>query len=641
MRHVLLATLVLLLAGAVEAREGAYRGPSAQVPPGLREPSDPAPPPPPPPVAVTPRRAVPTSPVPLAPPAPPPARTTEPPVVGIPVRTVTSFEDWRFWYHHEKDALEWRPGRIAPEGESAATFERLEQVLAASIRDVERDHPAVVSAALLAWARTVRDPAAVSRLLAIAERKDLHQVVQESALLALGLLRRSEGRRFLDTATYDGLRQALFAALETSQRADRTRAFAAFALGLLGDQPTADASSTTARLFAFLRESHPNVDLDLGALRAIALQPPASVTEEQRGLLRVLVLKGEVDGGRRNAVVRSHAALTLGEQGTGLDAGTLWSVLTPRRGVEANLRRSAAIALGRRGARLGGATRAEALAALLRVPDEEKDDTTRHFALMALVEALGENEALEAGLGETLVGESLLLRAALGTPHERPWAALALGRLAGRLAGNERSETTRAFRAKTVVVLGRGLADVTLDPTVRAAFAVALGLANDHTSAETLRDLAADRTQDKVLRAYAVQALALMDRPADDAREVMRAALLERSNATLTRQAACSLGLAGDAGAIEALAAEAGGPAASGAKAEAAAALAKIGPGDAVAALLALATNPEADAFTRAVAFAALGRTADGEPVPSLFLLTHGLNYRASTNAISALFAIL
>jgi HEAT repeat protein len=76
-------------------------------------------------------------------------------------------------------------------------------------------------------------------------------------------------------------------------------------------------------------------------------------------------------------------------------------------------------------------------------------------------------------------------------------------------------------------------------------------------------------------------------------------------------------------------------------KGEAAAALARLGSPEAREALLRLATDPKETAPTRAAAMAGLGRLLDPNFAPSLARLTLWLNYRASTDLINQLYALL
>ena len=76
-------------------------------------------------------------------------------------------------------------------------------------------------------------------------------------------------------------------------------------------------------------------------------------------------------------------------------------------------------------------------------------------------------------------------------------------------------------------------------------------------------------------------------------------------------------------------------------KSEAAIALARLGSDGAREALLRLATNESEAVPTRATALAGLGRLLDAEFHPSLARLTMWMNYRASTDLVNELYALL
>lgn len=609
MRRILLALVLIALAGALaraaEARSGVFRGPADSVPPGLRKPSDPVPPPPSPPVV--------------------------------------SFADWRFWYHHHKDVIEWRPGRLTPAGKAAGVRTRILDTLAEACRDSKGRPTSITRAALIALGRATDRREHVDVLIESLRHPGHDQVASESAALGLGLLRRSGFRQVFDAALYDRVRGALFAVLEDTTQPARLRGFAACAIGLLGDQPTGtegwSAAGTTARLFDFLGKAHPHPDLYVSALRASALQPPTSRTDEQHTALERTATEGTIGGHRVGDLVRSHAALAVGATGDAGSLPDLLRLLRDEQGATANVRRSAAIALGLLATRLEAEERASLVHALLETVMCGSDESTRDFALLALLPALVREGNPEALLRQTLAGEGLLFLAAYGTPGLRPYAALTLGFLLRTLSPTRRSPWATAWAAKALDVLRAGLAEG--DATTRSAYAVALGIARDATSEKKLRELALDTAQDRRLRGYAALGLGLAGKPTNETLAALRESLPERKNKAHERLCTCALGLLRDEASAAILRTELVRTPDLALKGEAAAALAKIGTVDAAETLLALATDQKHHPMTRAIAYAGLGRILDGEPVPSLARLTMHLNHRASTDLIRELLSIL
>ena len=100
----------------LNAHGGQFRGPNGRVPPGLRDPYDPAPPPPPPPTPrpgpdVTPEPPTPVVPGPVGPPVTPPnnvgPNSGQPPSgqrTG-PKASSLDYTNWRFWWGYNQDAI--------------------------------------------------------------------------------------------------------------------------------------------------------------------------------------------------------------------------------------------------------------------------------------------------------------------------------------------------------------------------------------------------------------------------------------------------------------------------------------------------------------------------------------------------------
>ena len=110
------------------------------------------------------------------------------------------------------------------------------------------------------------------------------QIIEESAVLGVGLLRRSDPEARWPAEGLDNLRERLWLVLEDGGhlgRSPRTRAFAAFAFGLLGDQPAGPEGHedvgrqlTTARLFHLLgRQSH-DAELNFGSFLVLLCERP-------------------------------------------------------------------------------------------------------------------------------------------------------------------------------------------------------------------------------------------------------------------------------------------------------------------------------------------------------------------------------
>lgn len=663
MRTLAIALTLALLAAwpaDAQARGGTYRGPGGAVPPMLREPSDPTPPPPPPPrgfpIVAPPGTNVPTTP---PPPTPPGAPTRPRQPAGLPHSTAMSFADWRFWYHHNQELFETRGSAgltLARGGALTAT-----RILPALLKCLDADRPAARTAraaAYIALGKIADTPELVARMRsAAASESDVF--VREAAILALGLLRRTEPKRQFTPELLDAVRAELLGLVGSTKLPARSRAFAASALGLLGDQPTRSAIGARAlnvKLFRLLDEKHNHPDLPLSLLLAVSLQPRASITDAQREAVRAMARTGEI-AGRKRFIGRAHAALALGRLGGPDDVAVLLDLLQDVRDRSHNAGRSAAIAVGRLGRRLPAEARSALLKQMIKLmepePAEPKpgepqpvpilDPTQRGLMLIALAHIaaadLMEVEGLTGRIGS--VEAFARLRLTTAHPIERTYAGLALG-LLGRGMRPASNVERRTYRQRTTALLRKLLADTkALAPRHRGAFAIALGLMGPGDAQAQLLALLNDRKQDPDLRGACARGLALMGAEGEDVRAGLVQTLTNRRSEALGIDCAAALGQLGQPAAGPALRAHLERMRSEQTKGTAAAALGGIGASAEVPALIADLGDAKQSRLNRAMAAAALGRIGDPEAIPSLARITGHMNWRASTDFLNEIFSLL
>ena len=676
----LLLTLGILLAAPAWGHGGQYRGPGGGVPPGLREPSDPTPPVPP---------------LPTGTPETPPSGTPEPgrpsPVTGEPPPETTpsqptpdmgqgrskggraslSYESWVFWYHHNKadienlkKALYTRTSSLNPifvaGGQNLDNRSDALQGITAKVRqtiipallqtiDAKDMHQDTRSAAFIALAKMATDPQQIEIIqngLDLARKPDV--IVQESAAIGLGLLRRERPSEQFAALELDRVRAFLFDVFENEDYGPRTRGFAALGIGLLGDQPTAGeegAARTTSRLFELLkqRDSFPNQDLTYGLLMAIGLQPPTSVRGEQRDALRVCLLRGSLYKQPVASMTRAYCALTLGRIGDKNDIHVLRKGMTIRRNKNRNIQRSCAIGLGQLSRHVQGESRVELAKVLLEQVDKSKDASTRNFALISLSDVLrAEVRAARTDVvGSTKVDERLLQLADNGSYLLRPFAALALGlvgkEIGERAAINEYGE----FRSRSIGILKNGLDSRKLTHRDRGAFATALGIVQDRTSVKALSALVADRKENDELRGYAALGLGLIGVATANVLHPIRDALRERRSEEMRQQMATALGLLQDGKAVPMLLEELDRAKSQNVKGQVVLALARIGDARAVDPMIARLQDENEQALTRALACAGLGVIGDLQWLPSLSRISLDVNYRTSSDILNEVLSLI
>jgi HEAT repeat protein len=657
---------------------GQYRGPGGSIPPNLREPSDPVPPAPVPPTGspVTPPGtgdprpggAAPVTPTPV--PTPDTGGGTAPEMggQGRGTKSSLSFESWVFWYHHNKadienlkKALYTRTttesllidiGGLRRDNRSDAT-----QAITAKVRstiipallrtiDAETMHQDARSAAYIALAKMATDPQQVEILqkgLDLTRKPDV--IVQESAAIGLGLLRRDRRSDQFPAGDLDRVRTFLFNIFESEDYGVRTRGFAALAIGLLGDQPSADEARTTAQLFDLLarRDSFPSQDLTLGLLMAIGLQRGPSLLPEHRAELRAGLLRGVMHKQPVGSLVRSYAALALGRVGDRSDINVLHRGMTMRRNKNRDIQRSCAIGLGQLGHHVQGEDRVAVADVLLEQIGRSKDASTRNFAIISLSDLLRADIRADRTdvLDGSKAGTYLLREAADGNYMVRPFAALALG-LVGKQIGDTPSVMAYGeFRHRSIQVLRDGLQSKKLAKRGRAAYATALGILQDRGSIPELVQLAADKKEDTELRGYAALSLGLIGVASSNVLKPLRTALRERRTEELRQQMATALGLLRDREAVPLLLEELRTAKSQNVKGQVVLALARIGDARAVDPLIACLEDKQEQDLTRALACAGLGVIGDLEWLPSLSRISLDVNYRASTDLLNEALSLI
>jgi HEAT repeat protein len=599
------------------------------------------------------------------------------------------YENWTFWWGGNNDAIlhikesiynrRASPGTVLGELGGNARGQSTDSTRATEKQVQEKLIPALIwamdpangqspdteSAAYIALAKvTDKDPAHVERLQAgiygkDGKESDRSQVVRESAALALGLLRRSEAKKQFDAKDLDKVRDFLFQVFEDEKvKAGRTQGFAMLAIGLLGDQPTLrtgkattseggsadNVATTTQRIFDLLRRKYSVADLPVTLLLALGLQDPATVTPEMLDVLKECALKNKLFTFDANELVSSYAALALGRVGTKDYIQPLLNCLSIK-GVPANVKRSAAIALGQLGQKVDGAERASLATALVNAVEQSKDESTKNFAIVSLgylVAADVRAQRTDVLNAKMKPAEFLIETAKSGRVGPRTFAALALG-----LVGKEIGDRTPIvefgeMREKAIVVLREGIEDQKMDKRSRAAFAVGVGILQDGGSSHKLVDIVSNKNEDKELRGYAAVALGMIGSPLPDVVKAIREAMKERSSEELRSQTAIALGLLGVRDAVTWLQQELKDADTQNVAGQIVLALAKIGDERSVATCVDILKDATLKQdTTKALACAGLGLIGDLEMIPSLARISKDINYRASTDVVNEVLTIL
>lgn len=557
------AVVVAALAGAAFGHGGEYVSPGAY--------QDPGPP--------------------LGPPwHPPHFRQNDPEVTPDTPDPRVPITRWETWWANNKEALLRLASRMEGDAPgataSAARSQRETDAEAKRIDAVRKRLTALFVEALSDRDFEVRTAAAIalgksgsaegSAALRRAAEKDEHKDVRDSAVLGLGLLGQPADIPFLDAALFGKAGDA------------RHRAFAAFALGLIGGD---DAAFSLLRFADERSEERVPGGLrkkpDLGASVWVAMGLTGS--RDVLPALRAAFADTELDPG-----VRSFVLISLGRMADGVSQRTTVTALVSER--DPGLRRAAAVALGR----MTKPQDMDAIAALVAAAGGDRDLLVRHLAAISL-----------GGIESSSVRSVLREMFRLGDDAARPFAALALA-----------LQKDADFAPEIRAALG-----TCKDDSASSSYCIALGLLADAGSAAQISKVLAS-AKSVWLEGYAALSLGLIG--STSSIEALRAKLVGETDPRLRMNLAVALGMLHDPGARTYLVESMRKADTFYERSSAALALGQLRMRSAVMDLEVVYRDPKEKDILRAFAVVALGEIADPSPVPKLSRFAAGGNYDAS-----------
>jgi HEAT repeat protein len=423
---------------------------------------------------------------------------------------------WEFWWEANRDLhLRSRARREAPA--TGTTFltgrtnaapaprgvddpdvrARILPALLQALADGEAD---VADSAAIALARIVRPGDAALALAPLTRTLDHPaKTAREAAALGLGIVGASEALPILRELLLDSGEGRRLSGRDGGVE-ERVRAFAAAAMGLIGDPAALDD-------LVYVLE-----DPRLGSGRDVPQIALLSI-----GLLRgapartVPVLKSQLERRDVDPQVRAHAPIALASLAdagrAAVEAGAARALLPTlvdlagARETPEELRRSCAIALGR----LGRIEDVEVIDALSRCAALATDPLVRGLSLIALAQ-IGADAAAPLGHEPELARiETELIGALLDRRRraQQPVAALALGILA------DAEDPPRGTRDRAAPKLIE-LFEESSDPSLRGAVALGLGLMDARAATTALRRCF-EETRERTLRGHVALALGMLD----------------------------------------------------------------------------------------------------------------------------------
>ncbi len=512
----------------------------------------------------------------------------------------------------------------------------------------------IVTGALIALAK-IGDGPRIDGAPGMADRlgdflSHANQEISETAAVALGLLAGESSIAILTDLLEDTPRGRLHV-----ERASgvpwRTRAFAAYGLGLIGRN--AEEPAVRRRIVSILVKrlesegGRATPDVDVACLTSLGLVPlpvePLPVESRTRrpesGLLGQIrwILDLACDGDR-NFLVRAHAPTALSRLLAGappeteLDAEVadfLLGVIGTHSKWPREVQASCVLALGEVADADEDPIDARIRGALLDLAGSSPQPQIRSFAVISLARIAGRPGCGQGSPMAATEGTRRALRKLLegGRTSIRPWAGLALGVLGRDLAAIEVPSDPKIDAAlRAALAAARA-------PEVVGALSIAVGLRGDQEAKGVLIEKL-EAVRDDNARGYVALGLGLMG--AADAVEPIQAVVKgSKYRPELLRQAAISLGLLGDKRITADLIQMLESSSSLSAQASVAAALGAIGDARSIDPLIAMLGDETITARARGFAAVALGIVADEEPIPWNARISAGINYRANTTTLT------
>jgi HEAT repeat protein len=584
--------------------------------------------------------------------------------------TGTDLTNWEFWWNFNKDRFlglrsalytSLATGSFLEEGArntlvpSAADIRQkvvpaLEQAL-----DTERQND-IVTGALVALAK-IGDVRGEDGRSPFEERfkkwlSDPTQEIAETSAVALGILAGDGSVRTLaELATDSAAGRKLVGRGEVPVR---TRAFAAYGLGLVGARTATNGVRAQIVDELVLLTQQPEGatrDLKVAAIIALGLTPldwsAESAFDGKAGAsssrsAQIRFLQAYLGNTSHEKLVRAHVPGALAHllakdkqpaaEGLALCESVVRD-LAARIGEHSSereeLRQSCILALGQL-ADLDDDAADEIARAELRRNADHGQPQERAFALIALGQIAGRPGSGQGAL-RTLNGlrGELVAKLGGGSTGVRPWAALGLGISERSLEdlGSSAFAPSAFVKQELRTALQRGQQDLA------GAFAIALGIARDSEAAPILgeRLLAAS---DPNQQGYLALALGMID-ARDSKADIQRLVRESKYKPELLRQAAIALGLLGDKTLVPELVRMLAESKSLASQAAVASALGFIGDARSIDPLVAMLHDKLLSEPARGFAAVALGIVADKESLPWNAKVSIDINYRANTSTLT------
>lgn len=628
-----LALLCCTLTMPAAAHGGTYKGPGDVVPPGGGGPGPVTPGPtgpvtPGPSGPTTPGPSGPTTPGPSGPPTAGPA--AKGPTTGGAMISGPDLTRWEFWWGFNQDPFLQLKAHIHSDrpvtgdanfwmgrGEKSDARDTLRpskkqiegEVIPALLRTLETEEAMdVVSSVLVALGKIGWEPKTVGPLIA-EKLKASNQEISESAAVSLGILGDPVAIPLLTHLVMDDDDGAV--ACDRTRVPFRTRAFAAYGLGLIGRRIADVEEKANIRkvlLEVIETDKSPNRDTRIAAVIAWGLVGGEGVETDP-------VLMALLEDRKGDQWMRAQVPIVMARIGDSSKLPVLHELLESKK-TNQYVKQSCAIALGQlTDENTDPKLRAEIVGSLQHEFEKGRNEV-KNFAAIALGRIGGQD-----------CQDYLLRQVTRGRDMFKPWAALSLGILGYELA--DAGQTPPRIMAEKI----REQLEEMKNPSFLGCFGVSLGLLKDQGAKDLIKKQLLSLNDDDA-RGYLSLSLGLMDARGtlDTIQKLVKDS---KRRPELLQQAAIGLGLLGDKTVVPVLLDMLDEASSVAVQAACAGALGFIGDSRSITPLVAMMEDTEKVDLARGFAAVALGIVSDKDDLPWNTPIKVGMNYLSSVGTLT------
>jgi HEAT repeat protein len=476
---------------------------------------------------------------------------------------------------------------------------------------------------------------------------DSNQEIAETAAVALGILANDASVQTLKSLALDSKDARDLIATGSTEVPYRTRAFALYGLGLIGNRTAKnEIRQEVARILMDILDKPDTStrDVKVAALISLGLVPidvdqsesPDNKTDRSASRqTQIKYIKKLFLDPQQHYMLRAHAPAALARLLDGAPASMRDDIARMlddqiaqfSKETKVEVHQSCVLALGMIADSSSNKVDVDIRKSLMRF-SKDGDQQSKNFTMIALGQIGGRGKGEEFEKGRQEVRNFILTNLTEGKGHMKPWAGIAVGVMERELLNDGQIPSDGAKSTLRDQFKSEG------QPDRVGAYSIGLGIAKDTESKSLVLDKMKN-TSEVGAKGYLCVSLGLMD-ARDYIKEIQTVVKDSTYKPDLLKQAAIGLGLLGDKELVPELIKSLETAKGQASQAALASALGFIGDSRSIDPLVAMLKRKEGITDTaRGFAAVALGIVADKEMFPWNSKISTNINYRANTTTLT------